>query len=62
MFVPCDAMLYFYLLVGMKYVDIREFDNKIVEKPYKAYTAHHVITNNDMYNIDQILEEAFKEE
>lgn len=62
MFAPCDAMLYFYLLMGMRYVDVRDFDNKIVEKPYKSYTTNYIMTNKDMYNIDQILEEAFKEE
>lgn len=62
MFMPCDTMLYFYLLAGTMYVYIRELDNKIVEKPYKAYTTHNVMTNSDMYNIDQILETAFKEE
>lgn len=54
MFAPADAMLYFYLLMGMRYVDINDFDNKVVEKPYRAYTTTLIITNNDMYSLDEI--------
>lgn len=60
MFVPADAMLYFYLLVGMGYVDVNNTNN--IEYSYKPYTTHHIITNNDMYNIDEIITITFKEE
>jgi len=55
-----DATIYFYILFGS--CSSGPIDTKMVEKPYKGYTTNHVMTNDDMYNIDQILETAFKEE
>ena len=57
MITPIDPMLYFYLLAG-----IRLMDNSL-EKPYsynyRSHTTSYVISNQDMYDIDQIVRDTF---
>jgi hypothetical protein len=60
MFSPIDPMLYFYLLIGQKYISAISNKEIIVEKPYRAYTTSMVISNKDMYDIEKILETAFE--
>lgn len=56
MFKPIDAMLYFYLLAGQKYITMND-DQRVI--PYKPYTVCNIVTNEDMYDLDKIVEEAF---
>jgi hypothetical protein len=51
-------MLYFYLLLGQQYVTA-PINNEI---PYKPHTTNVVITNRDMYDLNEIIDMTFKEE
>lgn len=57
MMIPIDSMLYFYLMVGMRLMESPiEIRHSQIIKPY---TTSHIITNSDMYDIDQIVRDAF---
>lgn len=54
---PIDPMLLFYLLAA-----IRLMENPVEKAPsytYKPYTTSYVISNEDMYDVDQIVRDAF---
>lgn len=55
MFLPADAMLYFYLLVGQRMMS----DDNTTMKPYKPHTTSVVISNRDMYNLNEIIDMTF---
>jgi len=53
--IPIDSMLYFYLMVGMRLMESPvEIKHSQIIKPY---TTSHIITNNDMYNVNDICEQ-----
>jgi hypothetical protein len=58
MFIPAEPILTIYLLLGPNYV------TKPIEdtKPYKPYTTTMMMTAEDMYDIDEIIEKLFEKE
>jgi hypothetical protein len=59
MFIPCDAMLYFYLLLGQSYYQGHQHsfqNNKFYHRP------DHIITNQDVYDINDTLESVLIKE
>lgn len=57
MFIPSDPMLYFYLLLGQQYVTA-PINNEV---PYKHHTTNVVITNKDMYDLNEIIDMTFED-
>lgn len=57
MVTPIDPMLYFYLFAAIRLVE------NPVEKQssyiYRPHTTSYVISNKDMYDVDQIVRDAF---
>lgn len=54
---PIDPMLFFYLMAGLRLMEnpVEKQSNYI----YRPYTTSYVISNEDMYDVDQIVRDAF---
>lgn len=54
---PIDPMLFFYFMAGLRLMEspIEKQSDYI----YKPHTTSYVISNEDMYDVDQIVRDAF---
>lgn len=54
---PIDPMLFFYFMAGIRLMEnpVEKQSNYI----YRPYTTSYVISNEDMYDVDQIVRDAF---
>lgn len=54
---PIDPMLFFYFMAGIRLMEnpVEKQSNYI----YRPHTTSYVISNEDMYDVDQIVRDAF---
>ena len=59
MFIPCDAMLYFYLLIGQSYYE--NHTNSFYQHK-NWHQADYLITNENIYDLNETLESVLIKE